>query len=308
VANVIDESDPHAAMGITYITEGCTLPQFAPGLCWDILNTTGTKSFDGIDTIASDPFATYTGVECGLMGSEDYEARARKAHADGESYGVEKGFQLSVLNLAATDIISTTPVGIVEGIAALEQYASENYPGMPMIHIDRRLATLGISESVIFPSLDFSLSTGLGTPVAAGSGYDLSTGPAGQAAPAAGQYWAYVTGQVNIWRTPVLSEKVDDITINRARALAERTYVVTVECIVAAILIDTALTGGGSVGPAGESAYQIAVDNGFVGTETEWLASLVGPQGDPGVVQSVVAGTGITVDSTDPANPVVSTP
>lgn len=29
----------------------------------------------------------------------------------------------------------------------------------------------------------------------------------------------------------------------------------------------------------GESAYQIAVDNGFVGTEAQWLASLQGPQG-----------------------------
>lgn len=40
----------------------------------------------------------------------------------------------------------------------------------------------------------------------------------------------------------------------------------------------------------GDSAYEIAVENGFTGTETEWLASLVGPpgpQGEPGVVQSV---------------------
>lgn len=35
----------------------------------------------------------------------------------------------------------------------------------------------------------------------------------------------------------------------------------------------------GLTGPAGESAYQAAVDNGFKGTETEWLASL---KGDPG--------------------------
>lgn len=35
-------------------------------------------------------------------------------------------------------------------------------------------------------------------------------------------------------------------------------------------------------GPAGESAYQIAVNNGFTGTETEWLASLKGPKGDTG--------------------------
>jgi len=29
-------------------------------------------------------------------------------------------------------------------------------------------------------------------------------------------------------------------------------------------------------GQAGKSAYQVAVDNGFVGTESDWLLSLVG--------------------------------
>lgn len=33
----------------------------------------------------------------------------------------------------------------------------------------------------------------------------------------------------------------------------------------------------------GKSAYQVAVDNGFVGTEAEWLASLVGGKGKPGI-------------------------
>ena len=37
--------------------------------------------------------------------------------------------------------------------------------------------------------------------------------------------------------------------------------------------------GGGS----GKSAYDIAVENGFSGTEEEWLASLVGAQGEPGL-------------------------
>lgn len=48
--------------------------------------------------------------------------------------------------------------------------------------------------------------------------------------------------------------------------------------------------GGGEVtpGPAGpkgdkgDSAYQVAVSNGFEGTEQEWLASLKGPKGDVG--------------------------
>lgn len=36
------------------------------------------------------------------------------------------------------------------------------------------------------------------------------------------------------------------------------------------------------VGADGESAYEIAVSNGFVGTEEDWLASLIGPQGPTG--------------------------
>lgn len=39
---------------------------------------------------------------------------------------------------------------------------------------------------------------------------------------------------------------------------------------------------GGPAGPEGPSAYDVAVDNGFVGTEAEWLASLVGPTGPEG--------------------------
>jgi len=34
--------------------------------------------------------------------------------------------------------------------------------------------------------------------------------------------------------------------------------------------------GGGEAGPPGDSAYQIAVANGFVGNEAAWLLSLKG--------------------------------
>lgn len=39
----------------------------------------------------------------------------------------------------------------------------------------------------------------------------------------------------------------------------------------------------GDQGPDGNSAYDVAVLDGFVGTESEWLASLVGPQGPQGI-------------------------
>ena len=46
---------------------------------------------------------------------------------------------------------------------------------------------------------------------------------------------------------------------------------------------DDTLAGLGSLqGKDGKSAYQIALDNGFVGTETEWLESLKGERGTDG--------------------------
>lgn len=50
--------------------------------------------------------------------------------------------------------------------------------------------------------------------------------------------------------------------------------------------------GGGSQGPKGDpgedgkSAYQIAVENGFVGTEQQWLANLKGDTGSSGIALS----------------------
>lgn len=41
--------------------------------------------------------------------------------------------------------------------------------------------------------------------------------------------------------------------------------------------------GGVGEGTPGDSAYEVAVANGFAGTEAEWLASLVGPPGPQGI-------------------------
>ena len=55
---------------------------------------------------------------------------------------------------------------------------------------------------------------------------------------------------------------------------------VTEESQVATVEVNVGLKGdAGFIGSDGLSAYEIAVDEGFVGDETAWLASLVGPQG-----------------------------
>lgn len=47
-------------------------------------------------------------------------------------------------------------------------------------------------------------------------------------------------------------------------------------------LVPAQAPGGGTTGTPGESAYEIAVEEGFAGTVTQWLASLIGPAGPTG--------------------------
>lgn len=55
----------------------------------------------------------------------------------------------------------------------------------------------------------------------------------------------------------------------------------------------------GPQGEEGDSAYEIAVANGFVGTEAEWLESLKGEPGEPGEFQ--VTGASYTHTQVNPA-------
>lgn len=49
-----------------------------------------------------------------------------------------------------------------------------------------------------------------------------------------------------------------------------------------ALRVVTSGGSGGVAGPAGKSAYDIAVEGGYVGTQVQWIASLKGAKGDQG--------------------------
>lgn len=65
---------------------------------------------------------------------------------------------------------------------------------------------------------------------------------------------------------------------------------------------DPGLNGtDGADGTDGVSAYQVAVDNGFVGTEEEWLDSLIGPTGPAGSIDNANLGDLVDVEITTPS-------
>ena len=59
------------------------------------------------------------------------------------------------------------------------------------------------------------------------------------------------------------------------------------------------------IGVPGESAYQIAVDHGYVGTEEEWLESLQGADGFSPNVQTepITGGTKVIITDKNGAHP-----
>ena len=194
------------------------------------------KSFDKQTVIESEPFSIYRGVEDDILVSDNSQAEALRAFKAGESYALEWKLQELVLLPQAYDLTPTpgTPVtNLRYAVGMLEQYAQDNYSGLPLIHGNR------VATTMILPELEAGengvLHTIHGTPVANGGGY-YGVGP-GAVAAGDGEAWLYISGQVNIWRGPIDEYTAYDLKGNRAYALAEATYVATVECFVAAILV-----------------------------------------------------------------------
>ena len=223
-----------------------------------------------------------------------------------------------------------TVATIREAVVTAERWLAESYGAQGVIHAPRSTATLAVLDGGV-EATGGRLRTGLGTPVVAGAGYEQ----------AADGHVLIVTGGLVAYRTELFAPSTGggdlfDRATNDMYGIAERSYLIALDTAMLnpespPVLRITVTGNGGGVGPAGKSAYEVAVDNGFEGTEQEWLASLEGPEGpqgppgadgqdgapgergeqgppgEPGVVQSIEAGAGITVDNTDPAAPVVST-
>ena len=98
VANVVDITDPHAAMGVQYDFNQCAMPLPAPGLCWSSVDPGGTKDNVIAPGVQDAPItgAIYAAAQCYAydtrQGEADYEAQARDLLMGGESFAMERVF------------------------------------------------------------------------------------------------------------------------------------------------------------------------------------------------------------------------
>lgn len=233
VANVVDSIPAGAAYhGIRFQADPCGHNRVVP-----VDNT--DKVFDQTVLVESEQFSLYRGVEDALLLGADAQDRATRLYRASESYGVEAKVQELLLNPLAVDLTPTpgTPVTNPKlALGLLEQYAADNYPGLPMIHGNRLAVSLIPDMSA---GAGGKLHTVHMTPIVNGGGY----GPDGPDSLTAGEGegWLYATGNLTIWRDPEIGppEGVNDLKGNRSLGLTERQYVVTVECFVAAVLVGT---------------------------------------------------------------------
>lgn len=227
VADIVDSTDPHIGYGVEWFTFSCGPAGIAPGMCEvaDGVVVDPEKEFSGGDVVQAPPFAVYAGVVCDLFG-RPYDTQVRDRLAGGEDRVVGKAFYEALLvgdNLGSAPVqvgtAAVTADTIVDVVAELEQFAGENYAGRPVLHMNKATATWAIAADIATPSLDGTLVTGQGTPIANSAGY-----PDGV---------VFLTGAVLIWRTAVQVHTVDAVSTNQAYALAERIYSVGTDCLLA---------------------------------------------------------------------------
>lgn len=230
----------HQLMGVEYESAACIPVNFV-ALDPDSCIATEEKEFEGLGFEQGDPFHIYAGVECNLFGSTeaDYAQKAQERLELGEQRAAEQALWDQTFRQRAVNL---TPAGGAVSPAAalglLEEYAGNTYGGVPVIHAGRRLSVLLAAKSAVKGS-----ETVTGSDFVNGAGYFGVAGPDDEEAVPApivageNEAWMYVTGAVSLRRGPARIHNAVSTVSNDRIALAERTYVPTVDCMVGAILV-----------------------------------------------------------------------
>ena len=207
------------------------------GNATDICNP-DPKDFDTASVVDGFRFSNYAGFTCKSVGLDwsDVERRLQSIAMARETVAVEEAFMASDAFQGATDL---TPAGGAVapkvGLALLEADLAAKY-GLGVLHAPRVIASLLMDVHL---TLDGNkLVTDLGTPMGAGGGYDVAnTGPGGDT-PAAGEYWMWATGGVQLQRGQWLPlQRQLDRSTNDMTTLVERIYVGSVDCYASAVKV-----------------------------------------------------------------------
>lgn len=229
--NVDQPTAAHTFTGGT--TPGVTVATTTPG------TRTSKITNENSGTSSADAFTLYSLRACRGIGDwERAGTRANNLLQAGEQRGVEKALW-SIMNAGGATDLTIGGAGVKPeiGLAVLEYWAAQKYGGTPVIHAPRDVGSLLATRNAT-ERRGNHFESQLGAPVVNGGGY-AKTGIGGAAAPA-GEAWLFVTGAVRIWRGttnlrgPFFVQTPQD---NTQVAMAERSYLIATDCLLAGIRV-----------------------------------------------------------------------
>lgn len=256
VADVELVRDGHWQSGIEHDVESCD-DLFALQPCPPADIPAKDPGTGPVGTEFADPFWLVAGYKCSVGGRPVEEAWdfAQRRLDRGEGRSLERTFWTGRdrdnnpvrQSLAGNpDTVDLTPVAgavqITDGVAMLESFLGDCYPGSGVIHASRGLGTYLGERNLLVRDGDVMRATGTDTAVVIGGGYPI-TGPAG-VVPAAGEAWLFATGGIKVLRgeaffTPPRGDLAGSIdrTINDQVVYAERPYATLLDCCIAAVRV-----------------------------------------------------------------------
>lgn len=215
----------HQKLGVIYESDVCVRPIETTTQCLTGTGTAKTAS-EGANFRGATPFAVYTWLDCGLVGTGEAKLKADtlRAHNNNVQSTVEQVFwsgglyntypHLAYTGAAVTEISggstvtlqtsATVPVtgtyDIVEAVALLEYYMGQCYGGRPLLHMSR-IGLEHMAANHLLVEKNGKLSTMGGSIVVGAPGY-LRSGPNG-VEPTNNGFWIYATGAVKWWQSDV---------------------------------------------------------------------------------------------------------
>lgn len=219
VATWVTNARIGAAESVVYVSNGCTFPLPAIGLCYGTQVVT-EKTGVGIDSYTGiiAPFALYGGVECFLGPDNDFKERATNILLEGEDRAIEGVLQTWA---GANAAVAGAGATVTERIAVVEQHMDANYLGRGIIMMSRSSAVRAAAEGAIEYGLDGSPFTVNGTPVVATSKITTDV--------------VYALGAVTVLRSETTVIDTVDVTTNSDWAVAEAVYSIVVDCNYASV-------------------------------------------------------------------------
>lgn len=210
------ELDPRigATETVSWISDPCTFPQPAIGLCWETPSfPADAKTGEAIDIVdaISAPFALYGGVECFLGPDNDFDMRAQLILDQGADRALE-----TKLVAWADDATAISSTDIMDALANVENALDAAYAGRGVILMNRG-DVIRVHNSLMM-GLDGIPVTTNNTPV-----ISTSAVPAGT---------VLGVGAIKVVHGPTVAHGAPNERQNREMWIAEQVYVILVDCAI----------------------------------------------------------------------------